>query len=473
MTNAIDDLYTVADGVDDVVADDHNTLVAAAQYTYDCFGGTYNFGNGRDGNLKLGAIANPTVSNTITPALGGAGLLTGTFLYKYQLYNLSGKTLPTNGSVSVVASNNKVNLTIPAQASNTNVTGYEIFRSGDGGSTYYYVGKLPVDDATQQALFVDNVPVTSGTAPSGSNTTGNTVTAGGVFYCKDFTLSSGQTITVDHTSIGFIVISNGNITVSSGATINGNNRFNSGNGTSIGSHHQLFGAFLTNVHHGAANYFLNYQWDQNTGANYGFGTTTSHTPPSASGYGTFNTKAYSEQALTSSQMWFNGQGAGVTEATASASSPDNPGASVVLICKDILTVGGTITCNAIAQTDGQKPPAAGGLIYLVGTQINRSGATLSADGGAAVAGNFTAPTSSGAGGGVIFYIADFIYGTATATVNGGAAAAANGSGVGAGTSGASFGGKAGTAISAGSAGNAGGAGQIITKTPSQIRLLRF
>lgn len=468
MTNAIDDLYTVTDGVDDVVADDHNTLVAAAQYTYDCFGGTYNFGNGRDGNIKLGAISNPTVSNTITPALGGTGLLTGTFLYKYQLYNLSGKTLPTNGSVSVVASNNKVNLTIPAQASNTNVTGYEIFRSGDGGSTYYYVGKLPVDDATQQALFVDNVPVTSGTAPSGSNTTGNSATAGGIFYCKNFSIGSGQTLTVDHTKVGLIIVSNGSITVSSGATINGDNRFNSGTGN-FGTHCKTFGlvpssGLVANTGTAVIELF--------NGAG-GLGFTTSKSPPQNPGYSTYQTKPYPEIHLTNDTTWFNGQGCSTADTTPGTTDARNPGASICLICKDILTVAGTINSNGITQTLGYTPGAPGGLIYLVGSQINRAGAVISANGGGVITGTGSNPTSGGGGGGVVFFIADFVYGSATTTVNGGAGASGNGSGNGAGSYGASFGGSGGASAGGTGVGSAGSAGQIITKTPSEIKLLRF
>lgn len=194
-----DGLYEVTNFTDDVLAEDHNSVVQAIRTSNSSFGGSINYGDGRDGHLKLGVISESAPTPTASPA--GSGAVTGSFYYKVSIYNLSGETTPSTASAVVNPSSQAVRIDIPALATNTNITGFYIYRSDDD-VTYYRVGKLAVDDPTSsENYFIDNLPSLnnySSNQPSVSNSTSNTANIGSseqnVFFCKTFTIESGQSV---------------------------------------------------------------------------------------------------------------------------------------------------------------------------------------------------------------------------------------------------------------------------------------
>lgn len=373
---AIEDLYLVQNGVNDVVDQDHNTLVDAANYLNDTLGGVINFGNGIEGNLKVGVISAPTATDVAVPTSNETGYLTGTFYYKYSLYNLSGETAVVNASSTVTVAAKNVKVTIPAQASNTNVTGFYIYRSTDD-ITYYRVGFIAVDDVTSGATeFIDNNPITSGTAPAGASTS-TSATISGKYFCKTLTLLSGQTINIEDTDTGtarLSIIATDIIDIQSGSTISGT---------------------------GAKKLRLTTQPVANSTGNA--------TTDSGVGQGL----AISGQTvLANSTLVFktfnncfgkNGMG---TDTTSYA------GGSLALYAKNRVNLNGTFTLN------GSSPSVAGsgggaGMICVCSEIIDKTGITANLNGGNSNG------TYHGGGGGLYYSIANSHIGSGTINVNAG------------------------------------------------------
>jgi hypothetical protein len=254
VTNPIQDLYLRAN-TQTIDAADHNTVVYASQFLYENNLRGYPLGDGRDGHMQLGVIS-ATTTSAPTLAILTTGNLTGTFYYKYSACNLSGETAASTASSTISPSAQCVTVTIPATGSNTNITGFYIYRSADN-VTYYRVGQLAVADATNGGTFIDNNPITSGTAPQGSNTSTTSATLDGFYQGTSFTMTSGQSITITADSpVGLYVVCQGNIDIQAGATITG-----------TGAH--LGGNFIlgtSGVHDASSNSNSNRQTISSTGA---------------------------------------------------------------------------------------------------------------------------------------------------------------------------------------------------------------
>lgn len=378
----MDDLYLVQNGVNDVVDQDHNTLVGAANYLHDTLGSYINFGNGVEGNLKVGLITDPTATDVASVSLNGSGYVTGTFYYKYSMYNLSGETAVVNASSTVTAAANKVKVTIPAQASNTNVTGYYIYRSIDN-VTYYRVGFIAVNDVTSGATeFIDNNPITSGTAPAGA-TTGTSATISGRYYCNTLTLLSGQTLNITNKAE---IIATDIIDLRAGSTINGDG-----------------GKSLTS--------FGQYTLTAGIGSN-------SHDYPDGGGATIGKKIADSNDILKKNVNWYNHQG------NASGNGQTNyaaAGASLLCYARNRLNLNGTISINgqvgsgaAIASGGG-----AGGIFYGVSKIVDKTSLTANLNGANAFSTGGGASTAFGGGGGIWFLAYEYLIGTGTINVNAG------------------------------------------------------
>lgn len=437
MSNPMDDLYDVTNGVNTVNAADHNTLVSASQFQYDGFGGTFNFGNGQDGHLFLGAIS-ATTSTAPTLALNGSGNLTGTFYYKVSAYNLSGETAASSASATIAPSSQQVTVTIPGTGNATNITGFYIYRSPDN-VTYYRVGFVTVDDVTQGATFVDNFPITSGTAPSGSNTTSASATAEGIYFARTLTMTTGQTLAqTTGSSIGLVIISQGNVTLNSGSTINA-----TGKGT----------ATISPVTKLAA--------DKAAGTNGG-----SAVNANGGGGGLFPSAAY---CYTDLLRHYNKNGSGAGSAVGAQ------GGSVLIISQTQIITQGTVTASADNSTAGATGSggSGGGSIIFIAPYVNRNGGTFTANGGNAGNASGSTAGAGGGGGGLVAFVANALVGTATSTVNGGTGGTATGSGGGSGNGGGAGAGNGGGAGgSLGTTGANGSSGLVHTGTLRNT-LMRF
>lgn len=429
---AIDDLYQVEDGVDDVVAADHNTNVLAIQFLNNTFGGQYNFGNGKDGHLKLGVIsALTTTAPTVTTA-SGSGNLTGTFYYKYSAYNLSGETLESSASSTISVAAGSVNIQIPGTLNNTNITGFHIYRSIDN-VTYYRVGTIPVDDATEGVVVNDNLPITSGTAPAGSNTTGVTATVSGTYRCKTLEVSAGQTLNVQDDSAatggaGYLaIIANTSINVD-GAII----------GT--GARRELLLNLCLTPGNLSNNNFLT-DFDGNLGGK-------------ALVYDNSNMTSTGKKLVLSREIgWFGKQGIG-------SGSSSYAGGAIMLAAPEIDLSSGTITSNGSTGAS-DSAGGSGGLILNYANKLTLTSATLTATGGNGNTNGGGASVCAGGGGGIIINCADHTIGSSTSTVNAGANSAASNSSA---RSGGGFGGGGGTSPSV---------GLIISQVPNKFVMDNF
>lgn len=446
---AIDNLYLVQNGVDDVVDSDHNTLVEAVQFVNDSFGGTYNFGNGRDGNLKLGAISpNPTTAPTAIAS--GSGNLTGTYYYKYTVYNLSGETVESSASATVSPSGQYVTVTVPAFANNNNVTGFNIYRSVDN-VTYYKVGVLPVDDATAGGSFVDNIPITSGAAPAGSNTTTTSATVYGTYYAKSVNIPSG-TLTLNSTYPFLNIICQGDVTFN--GTISGSNLVS--NGSVPDSVSLIFG--------GGVSIYVS---QTTQGAGYIGAAQVSNT----TGLAIFNSTA---QMWRSSSRFIYKQGQGGIGYGSGAKA----GGTVFIAAKGKVNLSSAIinlNGQSGSATTGDGGGAGGVFVCASGEYINLSATSISANGGNGGTGSGSYPAGGGGGGGIVAIITDNISavtGTPTISVNGGSGAAANGSApaAAAGGGGGGCGGAGGAPITSVNAGNAGAVGISNYFTSNQMAI---
>lgn len=379
---AIEDLYLVQNGVNDVVDQDHNTLVDAANYLNDTLGGVINFGNGIEGNLKVGVISAPTATDVAVPTSNETGYLTGTFYYKYSLYNLSGETAVVNASSTVTVAAKNVKVTIPAQASNTNVTGFYIYRSTDD-ITYYRVGFIAVDDVTSGATeFIDNNPITSGTAPAGA-TTSTSATISGRYYCNTLTLLSGQTLNITNKAE---IIATDIIDFQSGSIVDGDG----GKATTSYGYLQI-------------------------AANSG-GTSLSLIDGGFSSNG--NKIAESNDVLKKHVNWYNHQGHGSGNAQYYYAQA---GASLLCYAKNRLNLNGTINLNgdvgsgAAAASGG----GSGGVFYGISELIDKTSLTANLNGGNAFSVGGGGSTVYGGGGGIWFLAYNYLLGTGTINVNAG------------------------------------------------------
>lgn len=434
--SAIDELYQVQNGVDDVVDTDHNTLVDAAEFLSDTLGDYVNFGNGRDGNIKLGSIAtNPTTAPTCIAT--GTGILSATYYYKYSVYNLSGETNVSSASATVSPSSQNVQVAIPAYVTNSNVTGFNLYRSVDD-VTYYRVAKIPVQDATQGVTWIDEIPATSGTAPAGSNTTATSATFGGILHASSVTIQSGQTITVDSTYPYLVIKCTGDVTFA--GTINGSEK---ASGT---------GAIPDTP-----------QNDTQQGASTKGGVS------SANGQPIFQS---SSKLYKSSTRWIFSQGSGWAAVTSTDASP--AGGTVMIAAKGSISMGGcTVTNSGMAGVASEaKSGGSGGIaVFYSDKYISRATASVTANGGAGSTGTLsTAPGAGGGGGGIIVYCSPFIIGSATSTASGGAAGAANPSGSGTGAGGGGCGGTGGQPVGNTTTPGAGTSGLVIDTTPQVFML---
>lgn len=447
---AINELYLVQNGVDDVVDTDHNTLVESVQFINDAFGGTYNFGNGKDGNLKIGVIS-PNATTAPTCIASGTGNLTGVYYYKYNVYNLSGETTASSASTTVSATSQYVSITIPPFSNNNNVTGFNIYRSVDD-ITYYKVGSLPVDDATIGGVFVDNIPMTSGSAPSGSNTTSTSATVYGTYYAKSVDITSG-TLTL-HPSYPFLnIICQGEVTFN--GTFNGSNLVSGG----------AIPDYISPIFFGGTSSALGLTTQ---GANYvGAGTVSTET-----GLPIFK---YTSQAwkLTSKFMYKQGEGGigGVGPA-------GKAGGTLFIAAKGKINLSSAnISLNGGNGTASTSDAGGGGGVCVCASSeyILLSGTTISANGGNASTGVLsTYPAAGGGGGGLVFMITDNtnsrVIGSPTITVNGGSGGSANGAGSGTGAGGGGSGGGGGAPVTNTSAGNPGSVGLSNYFSSNQISI---
>ncbi len=449
--SAIDELYQVQNGVDDVVDTDHNTLVDAVEFMNSAFGGTYNFGNGRDGNLKIGAIS-PNATTAPTCIASGTGNLTGVYYYKYSVYNLSGETTASSASTTVSPTGQFVTVTIPPFSNNNNVTGFNIYRSTDN-VTYYKVGTLPVDDATNGGSFVDNIPITSGAAPSGSNTTSTSATVYGTYYAKSVNITSG-TLTLNSTYPFLNIICQGDVTF---------------NGTFTGSGLVSGGS--------APEYNIPYVvptasgWFGPTtkGSDLASGINSTGTPM---GLAIFNSTA---QIWKSTSRFIYKQG----EGGIGASTPGKAGGTLFIAAKGKVNLSSSsISLNGGSGSASNADGGGAGGIFVCasGEYINLSATTISANGGNASTGiNTTLPAASGGGGGLILIVTDNIsavVGTPTLTVNGGSGGSSNGSGAvgSSGAQGGGCGGRGGLQVSGTGVGNAGSVGVSNYFTSNQMAI---
>ena len=181
------------------------------------------FGDGSDGYFWLGPIVDPVVSNVATVTGISGGELTATVGYRYRKYNMSGHSSPTNMSVSVSLTNQTPRITIPAQASSTNTTGYKLERTIDGGTTWFHTMTIPVADVTVPTTVLDYSLRISGTNLGASNTATNasdfSTTAGySILRVTGGFISSSQSVTKSNGNM--LVYSLSDFEIQLGATIN-------------------------------------------------------------------------------------------------------------------------------------------------------------------------------------------------------------------------------------------------------------
>lgn len=384
--------YLVQDNINDVVAQDHNSLVADVRNLGQLWG-PLGYGNGQDGRFRLGSITNPVATNVpVASDSGLSGRLSGTFYYKYAVYNFSGETTITNASTTVTVTNKQVLVQIPAQASDTNVTGYRLFRSTDN-VTYYAVADIPVANATQLVSIYDNNPITSGAAPAGSNTTSNTATVGGIYRVSSIEVAAGQTINGDpNKKMGLILLCAGDAVVRGTISVN-----------EVGT---------SNIYAFASSSSASVS----QGGLFASGTTAGTSIQ-------MNINVNRQALIPSSQLVFSAglpvylSGGGGTYMDASNSPANFGGGLLFMAVKGVMDIqSATITSRGRdALTVANFGGCAGGGIYLCANIILRAGATIAATGGN---GNNTIQHASG-GGGIIGFCANMISGSATVSVNGG------------------------------------------------------
>lgn len=426
---AIDNLYQVEDGVDDVVAADHNTNVLAIQFINDTFGEYYNFGSGRDGHLKVGAISATTATAPVATS-GGAGLLTGTFYYKYTAYNLSGETAPSSASSTISLAAGQAMVQLAGTANSTNITGFRLYRSIDD-ATYYRVGEFPVEDPTENVTVYDNINISSGTAPDGSNTTGATATISGGYKCKTFTLQSGQTINIEDDSTGhgyLAIIANTSINVQ--GTINGNGVRTASAMPSLVFEQDASGIFYART-------------DGLTGNRGGKRIA-----------GPNSNKA--KTLLARKTGWFLSSGAG--SIVTAGGGDTNPGGTLILGSPIVDISSSTINLNA-ANDASDAGGSGGGIMINFANVLRLNAATINANGGNGT-GSGGASTANGGGGGIVYNVSNFTEGSATISVNAGANATN--------ASSSAYGGGCG-----GEGGSSQQVGLILTALPKDFKLDQF
>lgn len=129
-------------------------------------------------NLGSFDFIGPPAAGAITPVIGGAGILTGTYSWVTTFTTFSGETnvnFDTSPTSIALAADFASLSTIPTGPVGT--TGRNIYRTQAGGSLYFFVGNIPDNTTT---VFIDNNPDSSlGTALPISNTTSETATFAG------------------------------------------------------------------------------------------------------------------------------------------------------------------------------------------------------------------------------------------------------------------------------------------------------
>lgn len=144
--------------------------------------GANNIGSGSQ------APSAPSAVITNTGSLGAYNL-TGTYSWQCTFLTSAGETTPSaaSGSLSTIGSTS-MQCTVTLPSPGTSVTGFNIYRTKSGGSTYYLLTTIV---GTTTTTYLDNVPdsLLGGTTPS-SNTSLNTQTVLGTLQLKQASPSS-------------------------------------------------------------------------------------------------------------------------------------------------------------------------------------------------------------------------------------------------------------------------------------------
>lgn len=424
--SGLTDLYKVTNGVDDVVDNDHNTVVDGSISL--ALRMAINYGGGEDGQGVLGSLTNPSTGSGayLIASNNGSGRLTGSFRYRATFFNLSGETTATGDSgTDIVASSNKITVSnLPISTQTAVIQGRRIYRSADAGSTWKLIAQINDNTTTS---FSDNNDLTSGASIPSSNTTGVTGTiSGGTYHFTNFKILSGQTLTLANSTLNDgILIAKCLGTVLIQGTINGKGKNSYGN-TSTPTRNQP----------GDSTYY-------NPGTTFGISPSAGTTITSNKqiyGYGTDYFDSYFQQG--------DGYGGG-----------SGAGGTIIVQSKGDLTVSGTIDCDGISLTSATASGSAGGRVELISSgYLNTTGATLKANGGSGANGNGSVYAGGGGGGGFIILVGQIVNNGSTNTVNGGAAGTQS-TGTGASGGGGAYSGNGGTGSATAAAGSAG---QIIT-----------
>jgi hypothetical protein len=410
------------------------------------------FGGGIHGTGQLGSLSNP--SATITAVAGATGLITGTVRYRVTFFNLSGETTATadpGADISVTSKQITVGA-IPVSGSST-CQGRGIYRSTNSGSTWHQVGKLYNNTDT---TWTDNNPYTGGSSVPGSNTTGTTGTLeGGEWQFTDFTIATGQTLTISDTgSQGGIAIIRSQSTIDIVGTLTGTGKF-----LRTG-----YPAFYSEVGRTAEGRY--YQLGIN-GIDSQNNTNELYGPSQRMNLGGGQTKA-----SYGANGWIDALrkiGAGGLDGA--GSNRGYAGSTICMLASGAFTLTGTINnnggnCSAAASGNAGGGGGGGGIVLLYSSaSVITSAGTINCTGGNGSNGNGTgggqvAQGGGGGGGGFIVRIAPIVSsaGTESVAAGTGGTASAHGSLLTA----ASGGMSAGDAGNGGNPGQSGSSGQSVT-----------
>lgn len=120
-----------------------------------------------EGGAIHGSGVETAPATPLTGAAGAAGVLTGSYLYKYTFVNPYGETVPSAASSAIVATGDQLNLA-GIIAGGASVTKRRLYRTVAAGSTYHFLAEIP-DNST--LVYVDNIPDSAlGAAPPAVNT---------------------------------------------------------------------------------------------------------------------------------------------------------------------------------------------------------------------------------------------------------------------------------------------------------------
>lgn len=130
-------------------------------------GGTLTIGNARAKSVGI-QIANQTVSQpsapTVANATTGGYIAAGTYQVKVTLVNRWGESQVSSAS-STTTTGSTSTITVTAPAADNNATGWNIYMTQAGGSTFYLQNATPLSLWQQPTYTFLNPPTTTGANP--------------------------------------------------------------------------------------------------------------------------------------------------------------------------------------------------------------------------------------------------------------------------------------------------------------------